>query len=316
MVSTIPAAGSIPWRVRDGALEVALVHRPRYDDWSWAKGKLDPGEEWPVAAARETHEETGLKVRLGQPLPPASYAVLGPEGPSDKIVAYWSARVIGGSGVLENEIDEVAWLSVAEADARLDYARDREQLRALVRTHQDGRLETWPIILVRHAEALPRGKFTGSDDRRRPLTATGHRRAKGLEPILAAYGVQRLVTSPSVRCVDTLVPYAARTGLTLRERPGLSEEGYALDPAKAGRHLARLLARGTPAAMCTHGPLLPGLIATIAERVEPDTEATASLSQIMAEASRDKLVKGEALVIHLSGYGDQAVVAAAERYLP
>lgn len=315
MVSTIPAAGTIPWRVRKGVLEVALVHRPRYDDWSWAKGKLDPDEDWPVAAARETREETGLKVRLGQPLPPASYAVLGPEGPTDKVVAYWSAEVIGGSGILENEIDEVAWLNVVEADARLDYARDREQLRALVRTYQDGRLHTWPLILVRHAEALPRGKFTG-DDRRRPLTEVGHDRAGMLEPILAAYAVRRLVTSPSVRCVDTLVPYAARTGLTLRERPGLSEEGYAADPMKAGRHLAKLLERGTPAAVCTHGPLLPDLVAAIAERVEPHTEASQAITDLLAEAERARLVKGEALVVHFSGTGDTAVVAAAERYLP
>ena len=64
-----PAAGTLPWRRRRGQLQVALVHRPKYDDWSWAKGKLDPGEEWPAAAARETHEETALEVRLGRPLP-------------------------------------------------------------------------------------------------------------------------------------------------------------------------------------------------------------------------------------------------------
>ena len=72
----IPAAGTLPWRATDGSLEVALVHRPRYDDWSWAKGKLDPGEEWPVAAGRETEEETGLVVRLGPPLPESRYVVL------------------------------------------------------------------------------------------------------------------------------------------------------------------------------------------------------------------------------------------------
>ena len=68
----IPAAGTVPWRLRDGTLEVALVHRPRYDDWSWAKGKLDADEDWAVAAVRETDEETGLLVRLGPPLPEAA----------------------------------------------------------------------------------------------------------------------------------------------------------------------------------------------------------------------------------------------------
>ena len=91
MSSVIPAAGTLPWRRRDGRLEVALVHRPKYDDWSWAKGKLDPGELPCVAASRETAEETGLKVRLGLPLPPSEYPVLDSIGrPATKAVHYWA----------------------------------------------------------------------------------------------------------------------------------------------------------------------------------------------------------------------------------
>ena len=73
MTSVVLAAGTLPWRRRRGQLQVAVVHRPKYDDWSWPKGKLDPGETFPVAAARETAEETGLVVRLGRPLPTSTY---------------------------------------------------------------------------------------------------------------------------------------------------------------------------------------------------------------------------------------------------
>jgi 8-oxo-dGTP pyrophosphatase MutT (NUDIX family) len=104
--SVVRAAGVLPWRRKKGRLQVALVHRPRYDDWSWAKGKLDPGEEWPVAAARETDEETGLRVALGVPLPDSRYMLLGRDGtPDEKVVRYWAARVVGGKGRLVNEID-------------------------------------------------------------------------------------------------------------------------------------------------------------------------------------------------------------------
>lgn len=166
-MSIIHAAGTVPWRVNDGTLEVALVHRPRYDDWSWSKGKLEPAEAWPVAAYRETAEETGLEVRLGMPLPPTTYRVLDRDGiPATKRVRYWAAEVTGGHGQLEHEIDAVAWLDSVSAHARLDYSHDREQLRALVRAHQRGVLTTWPLVIVRHALALPRHSWKGPDWKR------------------------------------------------------------------------------------------------------------------------------------------------------
>ena len=312
----IPAAGTLPWRLRDGVLEVALVHRPRYDDWSWAKGKLDPDEEWAVAAVRETDEETGLAVRLGPPLPEARYLVLGRDGtPNDKVVRYWSARVTGGAGHLVNEIDEVVWLDVPSAHSRLDYARDRDQLLALVRLHQTDRLDTWPLVLVRHAQAVPRSAWKRRDPDR-PLTDGGRSRAKALVPVLAAYGVTRVVTSPSSRCLRTVEPYAVAAGARLRTRIGLSEEGFEADPARAHHHLARLLERGEPALVCTHGPLLPDLLDDLEERLDLDKPASVEVVEAFAEARDDKLVKGEALVCHVVGQGERARVVAVERQLP
>ena len=312
----IPAAGTLPWRLRDGTLEVALVHRPRYDDWSWAKGKLDPGEEWAAAAVRETHEETGFAVRLGPPLPESRYLVLGRDGsPDDKVVRYWAARVTGGAGDLVNEIDEVVWRDVAGAHTRLDYARDREQLLALVRLQQTDRLDSWPLVLVRHCPAVPRGSWRRHDPAR-PLTAAGHDRAAALAPVLAAYGITRVLSSPSQRCVQTLQPYAVAADVRLRTRAGLSEEGFASAPAKAHRHLTRLLGLGEPALLCTHGPVLPDLLDDLERRLDLDKPASVEVVEAFAEARDDTLVKGEALVCHVVGRGSATRVVAVERHLP
>lgn len=312
----IPAAGTLPWRRRDGTLEVALVHRPRYDDWSWAKGKLDPGEDWAVAAARETEEETGLVVRLGPALPESRYVVLDRGEPGDKVVRYWSARVVGGHGELVNEIDEVAWLPVPEAHAVLDYARDREQLLALVRLEQEDRLDTWPLVIVRHAHAVARGAWDGDDDTQRPLDRAGVARADALAAVLAAYGVSRVVSSPSARCVGTVAPFASAAKVRVRTRAGLSEEGHAEAPLKARLHLHRLLERGEPALLCSHGPVLPGILDDLVSRLDLDGERAVDVVESIAEARDDRLVKGEALVCHVVGTGSAARVVAVERHLP
>jgi 8-oxo-dGTP diphosphatase len=316
LTAPIPAAGTVPWRRRRGQLEVALVHRPKYDDWSWAKGKLDPGEDWPVAAVRETLEETSLAVDLGRPLPGAEYTVLDGTGqPATKEVRYWAAEATSPAGPLQNEIDEVRWLDVVAASDRLDYARDRDQLRALVRADKAGTLTTWPLALVRHARAVGRGAWE-ADDRDRPLDDVGRDRATAIAALLAAYGVRRLVTSPSLRCADTLRPYAAQLGAPLRTKEGLSEEGYAAEPARAGRHLARLVERGTPAALCSHGPVVPELLMTLLALVDPDEPDADLAGAALRAAADDRMGKGEVLVAHLAGSGAQAKVVAVERHLP
>ncbi len=310
----VPAAGTVPWRRRRGALEVALVHRPKYDDWSWAKGKLDPGEEWPVAAARETVEETGLEVHLRAPLPSATYMVLDRTGePATKQVRYWASEVVGGHGHLVNEIDEVRWLDVVAAHDRLDYARDREQLRAVVRADAAGRLTTWPLAVVRHARARARGSWKGPDPDR-PLDSRGALRAEAIVPLLAAFGIGRLVSSGSARCADTLRPYAASTGLPLRLKDGLSEEGYAADPARSLHHLHRVVERGAPTALCSHGPVLPDLLHDLKSRVDPAADEDGSAATTLAAAADDSMEKGEVLVCHLVDTGAAARVVAVERY--
>jgi 8-oxo-dGTP pyrophosphatase MutT (NUDIX family) len=128
------AAGGVVWRRGpDGIVEVVLVHRPRYDDWSLPKGKLDPGETDEQAALREVEEETTLQARLGSELPSTTY--LDRSG-KHKRVRYWAMTVVDGSPSACNEVDAAVWLPVEEAARRLTYSRDVEVLGAL-----DGAIE-------------------------------------------------------------------------------------------------------------------------------------------------------------------------------
>ena len=300
-----------------------MVHRPRYDDWAWAKGKLEPAEAWPVAAVREVLEETGFHVRLGRTLPTSDYSLQDQSGqPTTKQCRYWAAEVVGGDGALMNEIDEVAWLEVNAAAARLSYPRDLDQLHSLERADRAGALTTWALVIVRHARSRSRSSWPDTDPLR-PLNARGRERAEALVPILAAYGVSRVATSPSVRCLDTVLPYAVAAGVRARLKSGLSEEGFAERPDRAPYHLTRLLERGNAVVVCSHGPVLPVLLEQLALIADPEgtdendgndenDENTARTS--LTKAAHSGMGKGEVLVAHLVGTGAQARVVDVERH--
>ena len=243
----IVAAGAVV--ARKG--RVLLVHRPKYDDWSFPKGKQDPGETVVVTAVREVEEETGVRVALGRPLRSFSYPV-GESG--NKLVHYWCARVAGDADVSSYtpnaEIDEVAWVPVAEAAGRLSYALDR----ALLSEHLAFPRRTWPLVVLRHGHAHPRDDWTG-DDRLRPLAPDGKEQARALPAMLSAYGVSRLVSSPSKRCLQTLRRAARRLELPVDREPSLSEEGG----SPAGL-LDGLLASREGVVVCTHRPVLPVIL--------------------------------------------------------
>ena len=126
------AAGGVAWRRKKGhEVEVLLVHRPKYDDWTLPKGKLDDGESAEEAALREVEEETGLQVTLGDELPSTDYH---DRFGRPKNVRYWVMDVIGGAFRPNREVDEVRWLPVEDAKRELSYARDREVLDAFARS--------------------------------------------------------------------------------------------------------------------------------------------------------------------------------------
>jgi 8-oxo-(d)GTP phosphatase len=250
----VRAAGAVV--TRKGG-DVLLVHRPRYDDWSFPKGKLDPGEHPVTAAVREVAEETGLDVRLGPPLPEQRYRLATGR---TKAVSYWTARVVGDddvSGYLVNEeIDDVAWVPWDEARARLTYDYDRVMLDAA----RPLRRRTGALVVLRHAQARPRDEWCG-DDRLRPLVDSGRAQADRLVPLLAGFGVAAVHTSPSTRCVETVAPYADTTGLPLLTHDGLTEE-HASTPSVASL-VGDLLEARAGVVVCSHRPVLPLVLAAM-----------------------------------------------------
>ena len=246
-VPDILAAGVVTFRP---GREVLLVHRPKYDDWSFPKGKLDPGEHPTAAAVREVEEESGLHVRLGPPLPSQRYRV----GQRMKTVHYWTGRVVGDddvSGYRPNpEIDEVAWVHVDDAPDRLTHEHDRDTLRAALRT----RRKTHAVVVLRHAQARSRKGWRG-DDADRPLLRPGETQADRLVPILAAYDVTRVVTSNSTRCVQTVQPFAEMAGYDIEAHAELSEENASPDPV--ARVVGEVLDDKRGVVLCTHRPVLP-----------------------------------------------------------
>jgi 8-oxo-dGTP diphosphatase len=259
----VVSAGAVVTRKGPSGREVLLVHRPKYDDWSFPKGKQDPGEHVTATAVREVVEETGVEIRLGRPLRPQLYTVSGGRA---KKVHYWTGHVVGDPDVssyaVNQEIDDVGWFGLDEALKRLTYLDDID----LVQQAQASPRPTAPLLILRHAKAVKRETWEGPDTKR-PLNDLGREQAKALNPLLHAYGIARVLTSPSTRCVETVEPYATEQVLPLVEADFLSEEGF--EAVRAGELLAELMSSPESSVLCTHRPVLPQLLAGIGIEEEP-----------------------------------------------
>ncbi|MFG1703824.1 NUDIX domain-containing protein [Nonomuraea sp. M3C6] len=246
MTDLLRAAGAVVWRGEETRPEVAVIHRPNYDDWTFPKGKLKSGEHVIAAALREVREETGLTVLLGRALPPIHYM----SADRLKRVDYWTAQVFADAGFVPgDEVDELRWLPVEEARRLLTYEWDAGLLRAL----RVAPLESVPLVLVRHGSAGSRSEWH-DEDTLRPLDTDGASQAANLATALPAYRPELLMSSPSARCVQTLEPY----GSEIKVEPLLSEESQ--DPQKTPALVRDV---GVAAAVCSHGKVLPGLIRTL-----------------------------------------------------
>ncbi|GEL95773.1 NUDIX hydrolase [Cellulomonas composti] len=315
--TVVEAAGAVVWRVRTGRLQVALVHRPRYRDWSWPKGKVDPGESVVTAAWREVAEETGDDVVLGVPLAPLEYPL------SDgrlKRVHYWAAQVSGrvdGAALRarppvprasRDEIDQVRWFDVDAAAARLTRAADRAPLVELVAAHAKDRLDSRAVVVARHGSARRRSTWKGGESDR-PLTPTGAKQAEELVPIVSAFGVGRVVSSPWLRCVDTAAPYASAAQVPLELVPHLSESGNDASPARVAATVLDLLQWPGDSLVCTHRPVLPTVVDVLAQHTR--RQVADSLPQ------QDPFLRpAELLVAHVVQTAKGPRVVAAEMHRP
>jgi 8-oxo-dGTP pyrophosphatase MutT (NUDIX family) len=220
---TVLAAGGVLWRRDSANPEVALVHRPEYDDWSLPKGKAKPGEHLLVTALREVSEETGYRPRIGPYLTTVRYPITSRGRRATKIAAYWSMRCSGGSFGASREVDEMRWLPLDEAANRLSSAADRVLLAEFGRTRAD----TEPLLLVRYGATVsgpPR--FNGRPGSQR-LSRSGRDQAACLVPVLAGLGITELLSADLPACVDMLAPFAATAGMTVRRQAQLTAGGFA-----------------------------------------------------------------------------------------
>jgi 8-oxo-(d)GTP phosphatase len=242
----VRAAGGIILRGEGEDRSVALVHRPRYDDWSFPKGKLMDGEDEAAAALREVEEETGLRCRLGPSVGSVTYR---DRHGRPKVVRYFRMDADGGTFVPTEEVDELRWVPVEDAGRMLSYTHDRNLLRRVL-----AEAPASPLYVIRHAKAGVRSLWAGSDEAR-PLTRRGRKQARRLVERFRGLELGRVLSSPYIRCVQTVEPLAAERELALEPAPALAE-GAAVDDTLA------LLASldGRPTALCGHGREIGAMI--------------------------------------------------------
>lgn len=318
LMSKVLAAGGVVWRggelrpSLEGAptqtpYEFLIVHRPKYNDWSLPKGKMEPGELLPACAVREIAEETGVQVCLGPQLGVTAYPVEGRQ----KQVTYWLAQVRHSAAILARpyvepastrEINETRWVDQTRAQELLTQEYDRHLIAHAEECLRQGWGDSTPVMLVRHGKAKNRLKWN-TDDSLRPLKKRGRHQAENLVSVLSAFGISRMFCSPWKRCEQTIRPYLKASGIRCEFPDVLSEDGFAANPY-AGRELLRALLQAAPAegptALCSHAPVLISLMR--------------SLGNDFLRETLIPLETGESLIVHvITGVEGDPKLIAVER---
>jgi 8-oxo-dGTP diphosphatase len=307
--TAIYAAGGVVWRVVEGKLSILVIHRTAYADVTLPKGKVDPGEMLAETAWREIYEETGIRVDLGIPVGVSRYRM---PNKREKIVHYWSAEatdaaIRASSFVPNREIAALEWVTPKKALSRLSYPVDVEIVENFVRFVEDGVLETFPIVVLRHAKATAREDWKGPDASR-PLTARGTKQAHAIVGPLRAFGVRKIVSSDAVRCVTTVAPLAASIGRPIDRTPLIGQDAWEEGMADARKVVGRRVRSRKPAVLCSHGPVLPDIMHEIAL-------ATGTMrGSYLGSASA--LDPGSFSVVHLSATNPGSGIVAIETHDP
>ena len=246
-----------------------LVHRRSHDDWAIPKGKAEAGETDQQCALREVREETGFDCHIGVELPPVIYL---DRKRRLKTVRYWAVVVEAGFFSANDEIDDARWCSIPAALRMLTEPRERPIILALgsVLDRQLGirpvRARERMLLLVRGAAATPREQWMHSE-MTRPLAQDGKITAHVLGNLGSFFEIDRIVSAPATRCIETVAPLAYRESLTV-------EVSHALTDGRTTEAIELVEGvRGTGTVLCTHEDVVTGILTWLADRDRTTLEA-------------------------------------------
>lgn len=307
--TAVYAAGAVIWRVVEGKVRILVIHRTKYADVTLPKGKVDPGETLAETAVREVFEETGIRIRLGAPVGVSRYRM---PSRKQKIVHYWAAEatdeaVRDSRFVPNKEVAGIEWVTVKKAAKYLSYPVDQEILENFTKLAVDGALDTFSLIVLRHAKAAARSEWKGTDASR-PLTVRGTKQAQQIAGPLAAFGVRRIVSSPAVRCVTTAVPLATALGREVTRADGISQDAFEAGTADVRGVVGKRVRSRKSAVLVSHRPVIPTIMREIAL-------ATGTIEgRYLVDAA--ELEPAAFSVVHLSTNNPGSGIVSIETYEP